>query len=108
MAPAKRSNKNDDPKDEADEAPAPPAESPSEEPGPAATTRGAAADEPTGPRPWRVEPFSDGDSWGWRLCAADGTVIHESDTDYPSAERATEAAGGDERTDGSVFPGTGR
>ena len=62
------------------------------------------ADAPDGPRPWRVEPFSDGAAWGWRLCAADGTVVHESGLDYDSSGAAVTDARDDDRTEGSTFP----
>jgi hypothetical protein len=56
------------------------------------------------PRPWRVEPFSDGKQWAWRLAAADGTVITESPFTFESAERALDTARDDQQTEGAVFP----
>lgn len=101
MASTKRTTapKDDEPTDDAETVAPKEAEAPSEE-----APKQASDDEPTGPRPWRVEPYSDGETWGWRLCAADGTIVHESGLDYDTSAAAVDEARDDDRTEGSTFP----
>lgn len=43
-------------------------------------------------RPLRIETFSAGGKWGYRLCDANGGVLRESPVDYDTRDAAADAA----------------
>lgn len=76
MAGTRKTTQSDEAQDE-DDAPK----------GSAPATSSAPSQSENEPRPWRVETYSQGEQWGWRLAAANGTVIRDVPASFD--DRAT-------------------